>query len=37
VGLVHKLWEAVNQRDEVVMTIESWSMFRRREPGVLEG
>jgi acyl dehydratase len=33
VGLVHNLWEAVNQRDEVVMTIESWAMFGRREPG----
>lgn len=33
VGLVHNVWEAVNQRDEVVMTIESWAMFGRREPG----
>lgn len=33
VGLVRTRWEAVNQRDEVVMTIESWAMFGRREPG----
>lgn len=34
VGLVHNRWETLNQRDEVVMTIESWAMFRRRTPGV---
>lgn len=33
VGLVHNRWEALNQRDEIVMTIESWTMFGRREPG----
>jgi len=33
VGLVQTRWEALNQRDEVVMTIESWAMFRRRHPG----
>ncbi len=33
VGLVHTRWEALNQRDEVVMEIESWAMFGRREPG----
>lgn len=33
VGLVHTVWEAVNQRDEVVMVIESWAMFGRRHPG----
>lgn len=32
VGLVQTRWEAVNQRDEVVMTIENWAMFGRREP-----
>lgn len=32
VGLVHSMWEAVNQRDELVMTIDSWAMFGRREP-----
>lgn len=32
VGLVHNLWEAVNQRDEVVMVIDSWAMFGRRHP-----
>jgi acyl dehydratase len=31
VGLVQNLWEVVNQRDEVVMTIESWAMYGRRE------
>jgi acyl dehydratase len=33
VGLVQTRWEAVNQRDEPVMVIESWAMFGRREPG----
>ncbi|MGH6649427.1 MaoC family dehydratase [Aquabacterium sp.] len=32
VGLVQTRWEALNQRNEVVMTIESWAMFGRREP-----
>jgi len=32
VGLVHNQWEAVNQRDEVVMVIESWAMYGRRDP-----
>lgn len=36
VGLVQTRWEALNQRDEVVMTIESWAMFGRREPAVAE-
>lgn len=36
VGLVQTRWEAVNQRDEVVMTIENWAMFGRREPGTTE-
>ncbi|MFZ5528903.1 MAG: MaoC family dehydratase [Pseudomonadota bacterium] len=31
VGLVQTRWEAVNQRDEVVMTIENWAMFGRKE------
>ena len=33
VGLVHSRWEAVNQRGEMVMTMEGWGMFRRRDPG----
>jgi acyl dehydratase len=33
VGLVHNRWEAINQRDEIVMVIESWAMFGRREHG----
>ena len=36
VGLVNTRWEAVNQHDEVVMTIESWAMFRRREAAAPE-
>ena len=36
VGLVQTRWEALNQRDEVVMTIESWAMFGRREPAQAE-
>ncbi len=32
VGLVQTRWEALNQRDEVVMTIESWAMFGRKSP-----
>ncbi len=31
VGLVQTRWEALNQRDEVVMTIESWAMFGRKD------
>ena len=31
VGLVQSRWEAINQRGEVVMVIESWAMFGRRE------
>lgn len=34
VGLVQTRWEALNQRDEVVMVMESWAMFGRRTPGV---
>ncbi|RZL11866.1 MAG: MaoC family dehydratase [Rubrivivax sp.] len=32
VGLTRSLWEALNQRGEVVLTIDSWAMFRRRHP-----
>jgi acyl dehydratase len=32
VGLVQNVWEVVNQRDEIVMVIESWAMYARREP-----
>jgi acyl dehydratase len=32
VGLVHTRWEALNQRGEMVMTMEGWGMFRRRPP-----
>jgi acyl dehydratase len=30
VGLVRSRWEVLNQRQEVVMTMEGWGMFRRR-------
>jgi len=30
VGLVKHRWEAVNQRGELVMTMEGWGMFGRR-------
>lgn len=32
VGLTRSLWEALNQRGEVVLTIDSWAMFRLRAP-----
>jgi acyl dehydratase len=32
VGLTRSLWEALNQRGEVVLTIDSWAMFRLRWP-----
>lgn len=30
IGLVQSRWEAVNQRGDLVMTMEGWGMFRRR-------
>jgi acyl dehydratase len=30
IGLVRCRWEALNQRDEVVLVMEGWNMFRRR-------
>jgi acyl dehydratase len=33
VGLLQSRSEAVNQRGEVVMTMEGWAMFRRRPTG----
>lgn len=30
VGLVRSQWEARNQRDEAVLSMEGWGMFRRR-------
>ena len=33
VGLVKSLWEVLNQNDELVMTMEGYGMFRRRNPG----
>ena len=31
VGLVKHRWEAVNQRDELVLTMEGWGMFGRKD------
>jgi len=31
-GLVRSRWQVLNQRDEAVMTMEGWGMFRRRVP-----
>ncbi|MDE2400614.1 MAG: MaoC family dehydratase [Burkholderiales bacterium] len=36
IGLVQTRWEGFNQRDEVVVVIESWAMFRRRHPAAAE-
>lgn len=32
VGLVRTRWEALNQRDVIVMTMEGWGLFARRLP-----
>lgn len=32
VGLTRSLWEAMNQRGEPVLSIDSWAMFRLRQP-----
>lgn len=32
-GLVKSLWEVVNQNGELVMTMEGYGMFRRRDSG----
>lgn len=34
VGLVRSRWEVLNQHREVVLSMEGWGMFGRREPGV---
>ncbi|WP_428420906.1 MaoC family dehydratase [Methylibium sp.] len=31
IGLVRTRWEALNQRDDAVLVMEGWNMFRRRE------
>jgi acyl dehydratase len=33
VGLVRSQWEVLNQQREVVLTMQGWGMFGRREPG----
>ena len=32
VGLVRCRWEGLNQRDEIVLTMEGYGMFGRRHP-----
>ena len=32
IGLVRSAWEVLNQKDEVVMTMEGWGMFGKRNP-----
>ncbi|MGB8338085.1 MAG: MaoC family dehydratase [Burkholderiales bacterium] len=33
VGLIKNHWQVYNQHDELVMSMEGWGMFRRRNPG----
>lgn len=33
VGIVSNLWEVFNQKGELVMSMEGYGMFRRRNPG----
>ena len=33
IGIVKSRWEVFNQKDELVMTMEGYGMFERREPG----
>ena len=33
VGLVLSKWETLNQHSEVVLAMQGWGMFGRREPG----
>ena len=35
-GMVKTRWEVVNQHGEMVMSMEGWGMFSRRNPGVAE-
>jgi acyl dehydratase len=37
VGLIRSLWEVCNQHNEVVMSMQGWGMFRRREVGAASG
>jgi acyl dehydratase len=36
-GLVKTRWEVYNQNDELVMTMEGYGMFARRQPGEARG
>jgi acyl dehydratase len=36
VGLVKSQWEVLNQAGDVVLSMQGWGMFGRREPGPLE-
>jgi acyl dehydratase len=33
VGLLQSKWEVLNQDGEVVLAMQGWGMFGRREPG----
>jgi acyl dehydratase len=33
VGLIKNHWQVYNQHNELVMSMEGWGMFRRRNPG----
>ena len=37
VGLMLSQWEVLNQRREVVMTMQGWGMFGRRAPAAVPG
>ena len=37
VGLLRTRWEVINQGGDLVLTMEGWGMFRRRDPGVTPG
>jgi acyl dehydratase len=36
VGLVRSVWEMFNQKDEQVLQMEGYGMFRRRHPATAE-
>lgn len=37
VGLVRTRWEVINQDGDLVLTMEGWGMFRRRDAGAAPG
>jgi acyl dehydratase len=36
-GVVKTRWEVYNQNDELVMSMEGYGMFERRQPGEARG